>query len=71
MLQGIALENTQRFGSGRANAMVITPFDKINEVFRTISPDERGLQLEYEGTMLDGNVIAILDNFSVPKYEFY
>ena len=71
VLRVMALEDAQRYGSGRANAMLITPFDKLNEVVRTVSPEKRGLPLDYEGTILDGNVIAILEELSVPKYDFY
>jgi hypothetical protein len=69
LLEKLALEDAQQGGRGRANAIFVAPLAKIRDAFLALPPEQRGTPLPFDGTLLEGNVAAVLDGVSVPKYR--
>jgi hypothetical protein len=70
VLRRMALEDTQKGGRGRANAMLVAPLEEIRQAYLKIPPEKRGRQLPFKNTLLAGNVAAVLEGVSVPKYQW-
>jgi len=68
-LQRLAIENAQRTGRGRANAILALPEDQIRAAFLATPPETRGLPLPFADTLLEGNVAVVLGDVFVPKYS--
>jgi hypothetical protein len=63
-------EDRHRAGEpGRANAVLVVPQDAIRQAYLARNPSDRGEPLPFQGTVLSGNVAAVLDGLSVSKYE--
>jgi hypothetical protein len=56
-------------GKGRANAIFTAPLEEITSLYRKLEPEKRGDILLFGGTVLAGNIAAILDNVPTPKYQ--
>ena len=69
VLRDLVREDAQKGGKGRANAILVTPIAQIRETFLSVQSEKRGTPLPFEGTLLEGNVAAVLEGVSVPKYS--
>jgi hypothetical protein len=65
----IALEEAQRGGKGKANAMLVLPLRRVTEAYLTLSPDERNRAILFGENRLDETVAAVLEGVAVPKYR--
>jgi hypothetical protein len=70
-LKTLALDDARKGGKGRANAMLAVPIEELRASYLKLSPEMRGERIKYKQTHLAGNVAAILDGVSVPKYQHY
>ena len=70
VLRRLALDDARKRGRGRANGMLVAPIEQIRAAFLSIPPEERGEPLPFENTHLEGNVAAVLEDVSVPKYQY-
>ncbi len=68
-LRRMAIEDARKGGRGRANAMLTAPIEQIRAAFLSVPPERRGTALPFEDTLLEGNVVAVLEGVSVPKYR--
>lgn len=68
-LFGLALEDAQNGGKGRASAVLALSWKHLHEVYRAIPPDQRTSPVLFRRDILDGNVSLILENMSVPRYR--
>jgi hypothetical protein len=68
VLKQMALADAQEGGKGRANAVLAVPVETVRTAFQSISPDVRGQPLEFNSTLLEGNVALVLKDVFVPKY---
>ena len=68
-LRKATLDDVKAGGRGRANGILVLPLAKVRDAYQALSPQERGEPMGLAGTVLDGNVPAILDHLSVAKYE--
>ena len=62
-------EDAGKGGKGRANAVLAVPLEKIKEIYCALPEAIRAEPLDYGGTLMDGNVVAILGGVPVPKYK--
>jgi len=69
VLRQAALEDARTGGTGRANGILAVALDRLRATYDALSPAERGNPLSFSGTVLAGNVVAVLGNIAVPKYE--
>lgn len=69
VLRRLALENLHRGKRGRANAMLVASMQSILYAYQALPAEMRGKPVPFEDTLLDGNVPAILEGLSVPKYR--
>lgn len=65
-----ALKSARAGGRGRANGILVTPLDEIQAAYRAASPAVRDDPLPFAGTVLGGNVPAVVPGIAVPKLEF-
>lgn len=68
VLQKLAIDDAQKGGRGRANAMLVAPVEDIRDAYLTISPEMRGSRLPFNNTSMAGNVATVLEGIFVPKY---
>ena len=68
VLRRLALDDARKGGPGRANAMLVAPVEQIRAAFLAVSPELRGMTLPFGITLLEGNVAALLNGISIPKY---
>jgi hypothetical protein len=68
-LEKLALEDAQQGGRGLANAMFVAPLTQIRDTFLAVPREQRGRPVYFEGTMLEGNMAAVLNGVPVPKYR--
>ena len=68
-LRQLALDDAQGGGRGRANAVLTLPYAEIQAFYQALSLDERIAPVSYQQTLLDGNVLVILDHLSSLKYQ--
>jgi hypothetical protein len=71
VLRRQVLEEAQRSGRGRANAMFVAPIRELSEAYLRIPPEMRGERLPFKNSLLAGNVAAVLDDIFVPKFQEY
>ena len=70
ILRSLALDNAQKGGRGRANAMLVATVQSIRDAYLAVPPEVRSARLPFENTHLDGNVPAVLEGIFVPKYRY-
>jgi hypothetical protein len=68
-LRELALKDAREGGKGRANAMLVLPLQLIRDVYLAMSPETRNRPITFEGSHLEGNVLAVLEGVAVPKYR--
>jgi len=68
-LREIALEEAQRGGKGRANAMLAQPLRGVTAAYLALSPEERNTAILFGEQRLDETVAAVLEGVVVPKYR--
>jgi hypothetical protein len=69
VLRGLALDDAQKGGRGRANAILVTPMHRLRAAYLALSPVRRHEPLLFENAMLNGNVAAVLEGIVVPAYQ--
>jgi hypothetical protein len=69
VLGQLALEDAQRGGPGRANAMFMAPLKELYDAYQAVPPDKWNKALAFKTTLLDSNVPAVIDGLDVPKYQ--
>jgi len=65
----LALQDVQKGGKGRANAVLALPVKLIRDVYLTLTLNERNRPLIFEEHRLQETVALVLDDVSVPKYQ--
>jgi len=65
----LALEDARDGGKGRANAVFISPLEKIIDFYHTLPVEERKSPALYKNNRLSGNIPAILDDVYSPLYQ--
>jgi hypothetical protein len=65
-----AMNDLNKGGRGRANALYSAPLEKIRAAYLKLTPEERNEPLEFEGVTLSSNVPAILESVETPKFEW-
>ena len=65
----LALDDAQRGGNGRANAILALPLKPITDHYLSMSPEERNLPVLFGKNRLDDTVSLVLDEMTVPKYQ--
>ena len=68
-LQELALQDARRGGKGRANAILALPVASLTKTYLAMSLDARDAPVTVEGHYLDGNVPAVLEEITVPKFQ--
>ena len=68
-LRDMAWEDAQQGGRGRANAVLVLRLDDLKGAYQSLPMDRRGGPTRVEGHQLDGNVLALLQEISTPKYQ--
>lgn len=68
-LRQLALRDANDGGSGRANAILILPLRSLIDCYLAMPPEERGEPVMIDDHLLNGNVPAILEGVSVPKFQ--
>ncbi len=64
-----ALSAHERGEPGWANAALVLPVDDVRTAYQALPPEARDEPVPFRGTVLAGNVVAVLDGVDVPKYE--
>lgn len=65
----LALEDAQKGGKGRANAVLALSLKRITDAYLAMSPDERNAPVLFEENRLAETVPAVLEGVSVPKFR--
>jgi hypothetical protein len=65
----LALDDFQKGGRGRANAMLTLPLRQITEAYRAMSPTERNAPILFSRHYLGETVSVILDEVHAQKYQ--
>jgi len=68
-LHKLALEDAQRGGRGRANAVLALPLRRISDAYLARTPGERNTPILVESHRLDETVPAVLEGVSVPRFR--
>ena len=68
-LRGLALQDSQNGGLGRANAMLTLPFKEVSAAYTAILPEARNKPISFHDHQLDETVAAVLNDVRVPKYR--
>jgi hypothetical protein len=68
-LRELVLQNSRTGGPGRANTVLILPFNEIRAAYAAISPEARTKPISFHGHQLDETVAAVLDDMTVSKYQ--
>jgi len=68
-LREIAMEERQRGGRGRANAILALPWKDVIKAYQALSPDARTAPILFADHLLDETVAAVLEGIKVPKYR--
>lgn len=63
------LDEAGKGNKGRANAILAVALERIRETYLALPEETRVEPMHYEGTLLDGNVAAVLEGVPVPKYQ--
>jgi len=69
-LQHRALEDLRNGGEGRANACMVLPVDALRQLYLSLSLDQRNSTISFKTTALERNVVALLDDITVPQYQY-
>lgn len=69
ILRGLALDDARQGGPGRANGMLVASMQGVCDAYLALSPDQRSRPLPFRDTILDGNVLAILEGISASNYR--
>jgi len=69
VLRAEALDDAHKGGLGRANAVLVAAEEEIRAAFLNVPPERRGEVLPFAGTLLEGNVPAVLEGVKVTKYR--
>jgi hypothetical protein len=64
-----ALQDARTGGAGRANGVLIMPFEEINDFYTTITIGARNQPILFQTHHLDETVGAILEGVPIPKYR--
>jgi hypothetical protein len=64
ILSQLALDDARNGGSGRANAMLVAPMERIRQAFLNGPAENRSTPLPFEDTLLDDNITAVLDGLT-------
>jgi hypothetical protein len=70
ILKGLALEDERKGGKGWANAVLTLPANEVTAYYLATSPEDRDQPVPFRGHLLDETVAAILEDVSVPKYQY-
>lgn len=65
----LALEDAERGGHGRANAVLALPMEHLREMYSSLSPEVRNSPISFRADRLDETVAAVLPGVTVPKYR--
>jgi hypothetical protein len=65
----LALEDLQKGGKGRANAILTLPLNRVRTAYLDIPPEMRYRAITVAGHRLDESVLAILEDVEVPQYQ--
>jgi hypothetical protein len=68
-LRDLALQDAQNGGSGRANAVLALPLQRIRAAYLAMPPKERNAPILFEKNRLDETVVTVLDGISAPRYQ--
>jgi hypothetical protein len=68
-LYELALADFRHGGPGRANAVLILPFQNINAFYKAIPSEARNKPVSFQNHLLDETVTAILHDVAAPKYR--
>jgi hypothetical protein len=68
-LREIALEEAQRGGKGRANAILALSLKDVTDAYLAVPPEQRNTAILYGEHRLDETVAAVLEGVAVPKYR--
>lgn len=64
-----AIQDARQGGKGRANAILTVTMKPLMEFYLALSPEARNAPVFFGENFLDGNVCAILEGVSAPKYR--
>lgn len=70
-LQTMAIDDARQGGKGRANAVLLVSVRELKEFYRSTLEIQRSNSMTFKGHLLSGNVPAILDDITVPRYQRY
>ncbi len=65
----LAIADAQSGGRGKANAVLTLPWERLQDVYRAMSPAARNVPIIFEENRLDSTVAALLDEIAVPRYQ--
>jgi hypothetical protein len=68
-LSQLAVADAQSGGRGRANGVLTLPWERLQDVYRALSPAERDAPIVFEENRLDSTVAAIVEGIAVPRYQ--
>lgn len=68
-LKKLALKDLRNDGRGKANSILILPFNRVLDAFSALPPDMRYRKIRVENHDLDESVLAILGEVEVPQYQ--
>jgi len=68
-LETQALKDLQNGGRGKANSVLILPFDRVVSAFSALPPETRYRKIEVEGHDMDESVLVVLGEVEVPQYQ--
>lgn len=70
LLRRMAMEDAQQGGPGRANAIFVAPLEAVRQAYLDLPAEQRSLPQPFGSATLHGNVPAILEDVTVPKYHY-
>jgi len=68
-LREIALEEAQRGGKGRTNAILALSLKDVTDAYLAVPPEQRNTAILFGEHRLDETVAAVLEGVAVPKYR--
>jgi hypothetical protein len=69
-LKDQAMADKENGGKGRANACSVVPMKAIRHYYSSLSFDEHDTRVLHQGTIMEGNICALLEDGVSPKYRF-
>ena len=64
-----AMADAQNGGRGRANDVLSLPWERLQSVYRAMSPATRNAPILFAENRLDSTVAAIVEGIAVPRYQ--